>query len=553
MSTFHGHRITVTARLHLRARRAPGARARARRAPPAPTVARLVLVAAAGGGAALAAALLGARSSVLVAPAANGAYRSLAIASWVGVGLQTWRLRPRSRQGPLLIAAGFVFALTTLMALPSPQPYTLGRLAWAVLVGLLAYVLLAFPHGRIERPAEAVVFRFAVTGVATLWAMLLLGSRELPIGGVLTRCEGSCPHNPYGIFSLQPGAAATLADVATIATSALLLVVAALMLARLRAARGADRATLALPFACLAGFAFAASLSSALRVIDDDGALGLALGWAAAAAGLAVPWALLAGQVRGRLIASALLERRNEKLESELLRTAAELRASRARIFAASASERRRIEHDLHDSGQNRIVALRIKLQLAAERAGEDGAGGLRDTLLELGEEAQEALDAVRAIAHGIYPPLLATGGLEAALAAELDGVALPVALSGGPVPRSTPDAEAAVYHCCLEAVQNACKHAGPRARVTVQLRCEAGLLRFLVEDDGPGFGDGEQGSGGLTYMRDRVAAVGGTLALGRAEAGGASVRGSAPWPPRADGGGGAAVSARAERGRTAG
>jgi signal transduction histidine kinase len=248
-----------------------------------------------------------------------------------------------------------------------------------------------------------------------------------------------------------------------------------------------------------------------------------------------VPWSLLAGPVHGRLTASARVERRNASLELELRATTRELRASRARIFAAAAQERRRIERDLHDAGQNRLVALRIKLDLAADQAAAEGDSELHATLLELGEEAQEALDAVRAVAHGIYPSLLAMRGLGAALAAEAHEALLPVRVSGGAgVPRSTPDAEAAIWFCCLEAIQNACKHAGRDAHVTVSLACTHRGIEFAVEDDGAGVAPHRLGAtSGLTNMRDRVAAVGGTLDVTSAPDAGTCVRGSAPWPSR--------------------
>jgi signal transduction histidine kinase len=212
---------------------------------------------------------------------------------------------------------------------------------------------------------------------------------------------------------------------------------------------------------------------------------------------------------------------------------AKELSASRARIFAAGAAERRRIERDLHDGAQNRLVALRVKLSLAADRAAEAGADDLHRTLLALGQEAQEALDGVRTIAHGIYPPLLAMRGLGDALAAEADRAPLPVRIAGG-VPRSTPEAEAAVYYCCLEAIQNAAKHAGPGASVTVCLRPDGDRIDFAIEDDGAGFDPRAVcAANGLTHVRDRIEAVGGEVMVRAVPGGGTTVSGAAPWLPR--------------------
>ena len=199
----------------------------------------------------------------------------------------------------------------------------------------------------------------------------------------------------------------------------------------------------------------------------------------------------------------------------------------------ADAAARRRIERDLHDGAQNTLVAMRLKLGLAADRAAELGAPDLARMLLDLGEEAQTALDEVRSIAHGVVPPVLAVRGVAEALAAEGRRAALPVRVLGR-VPRSTPDAEAAVYYCCLEALQNAAKHAGPAAQATVRLDCADGALFFAVLDDGAGFAlaAGEDGAdGGLAHLRARAVDAGGELTVSSRPGRGTSVRGWVPWP----------------------
>jgi signal transduction histidine kinase len=192
---------------------------------------------------------------------------------------------------------------------------------------------------------------------------------------------------------------------------------------------------------------------------------------------------------------------------------------------------RARIERDLHDGAQTLLVAMRIKLGLAADRAGELGAADLHALLVELGDEAQDALERVRSVAHGTYPPLLATRGLAEALAAEADRMALPVRVRGR-VPRTDHEREAAVYYCCLEALQNAAKHAGPAARATVRLEWAMGMLRFEVRDDGTGFQPPARSrSGGLAHMRERVAEAGGELTVAACLGHGTCVRGRVPWP----------------------
>jgi signal transduction histidine kinase len=497
-------------------------------------------IAVAGAATAAASGVLVANSAVLASPQTNGAYRAVTIVSWVGVGLLTGRLRPGTRYGLLLALTGFAFGATSLLAFAQPAVFTLGRVAWACFAVLLLYVVLSFPHGRPSGRAAPLLFRAFSACTAALWTLLVLGAPQLPTGAILARCAATCPDNPFQVATLGDALATVAEHGAIYLTSAMLVAAAALLARQAVLLSGLERATLLSPLACLVVFALTIAASTALRSAsgDDDLGAALVLGWIGLLAALALPYGLVIGQARGRLFSrTARLAAANRALEAELRASAAELRASRARIYTAGEQERRRIERDLHDSAQNRLVALRVKLRLAAEGAA-DGAtrDQLRVTLDALGEEAQDALDAVRTIARGIYPPLLATHGLGDALEAEADGAALAVRIVGGDgLPRSAPDVESALYFCCLEAIQNACKHAGRDARVTVRLDCEDDRLTFSVEDDGVGFalvGVGE----GLTNMHDRVAAVGGEVVVVSERGRGTVVQGSAPWPARAAG-----------------
>jgi signal transduction histidine kinase len=190
---------------------------------------------------------------------------------------------------------------------------------------------------------------------------------------------------------------------------------------------------------------------------------------------------------------------------------AAELQASRGRLVAAADAERRRIERDLHDGAQQHLVALSVKVRLIEQLAERDPERA-RALLNQLQSDANAALEELRTLAHGIYPPLLASRGLQEALAAAGRSAALPSVVEANGVTRYPPEVEAAVYFCCLEALQNAAKYAGPGASARVHLWEEAGGLLFEVADDGRGF-DASAGDGaGLTNMRDRLGAVGGTL-----------------------------------------
>jgi signal transduction histidine kinase len=216
---------------------------------------------------------------------------------------------------------------------------------------------------------------------------------------------------------------------------------------------------------------------------------------------------------------------------SERRRAALELSQSRARIDAARERERRRLEGELHDSAQNRIFALRVKLRLAQERTEETE---LATALAQLADEAGAVGDDLRRIAHGLSPPMLSTHGLAAALRVESGHSAVPVELVADDIGVSEPHLERAVYLCCLESIQNAAKHAGPDATVTVRLHCEDGELQFSVEDSGRGFDPRTAAPGaGLDSLRDRAETVGGHVEVVTAPGRGTTVAGSVPWPPR--------------------
>jgi signal transduction histidine kinase len=204
-----------------------------------------------------------------------------------------------------------------------------------------------------------------------------------------------------------------------------------------------------------------------------------------------------------------------------------ELRASRARILEAGHAERRRIERDLHDSAQQRLVALRIHLELTGEQLDRSEE---RAMLERLGTEVDEAIDDLRAVAHGIYPQVLAQAGVGAALAAVTRGSAIPVRIRDAGLARHPEAIEMTVYFCCLECLQNAAKHAGPEAAVTIQLSENDGRVCFSVDDDGPGFDpDAVKRGAGLTNLADRVAAVGGTLQIQTAPGRGTHITGNLP------------------------
>jgi signal transduction histidine kinase len=206
-----------------------------------------------------------------------------------------------------------------------------------------------------------------------------------------------------------------------------------------------------------------------------------------------------------------------------------ELRASRARIVAASDQSRRQIERNLHDGAQQHLVALAVKLGLARQLLESDPAAA--STLLEeLRGDAQTTLTQLRELAHGIYPPLLMDRGLREALVAAANRSVLPAEVEAD-VGRYPPDAEAAVYFCCLEAMQNAGKYAGEGSTLTITVTDTEQVLRFEVADNGAGFdtsNDAIKGHG-FVNMADRLGAIGGTLHVESAPGDGTRVSGEIP------------------------
>jgi signal transduction histidine kinase len=186
-----------------------------------------------------------------------------------------------------------------------------------------------------------------------------------------------------------------------------------------------------------------------------------------------------------------------------------ELRASRQRLVAAQDQERRRLERNIHDGAQQQLVALSVKLRLAENLARKD-PDKAAEMMAQVRTETQQALDDLRDLARGIYPPLLADKGLAAALESQARKAVLPVAVESDSVGRYPQETEAAAYFCVLEALQNISKYAGASAAV-VRLSEEDGELLFTVTDDGRGFDPATTPRGsGLQNMADRLDALGG-------------------------------------------
>lgn len=204
------------------------------------------------------------------------------------------------------------------------------------------------------------------------------------------------------------------------------------------------------------------------------------------------------------------------------------LRASQARIVTAADAERRRVERDLHDGAQQQLVLLGLKLGIA-RRALENDPAAATAMHDELRADLDRALAELRDLAHGIYPALLENEGLPGALHEAASRAPIPVEVDCDGVSRYPPEVEAAIYFCCLEALQNAAKHAGDGARAIVRLRHKNGVA-FEIADDGAGFDPTvARESAGLQNMSDRIGALSGSFTIDSTPGSGTSIRGTVP------------------------
>ena len=203
---------------------------------------------------------------------------------------------------------------------------------------------------------------------------------------------------------------------------------------------------------------------------------------------------------------SGVLAWRRERLERDG-------RAERQRLIDAAEAERRRVERNIHDGAQQQLVAIRVKLGLARAMVTRDPAKA-EAILAELQAETQDALDNLRDMTRGTYPPVLADDGLAAALEAKAHRLPFAVAVDADGVGRLPREIETAVYFCCLEALQNASKHAKP-SWATVSVRHVGGELAFSVSDDGAGFNPETARKGvGVRSMAERVETLGGSFEM---------------------------------------
>ena len=221
-------------------------------------------------------------------------------------------------------------------------------------------------------------------------------------------------------------------------------------------------------------------------------------------------------------VAAVRLSVENERLQAEVRAQLDAVRASSARLVGAEDAARRRMERDLHDGAQQRLVSLRISLELLRRRLGADADAATLAELEAATVEARTAIDELRELARGIHPAVLTESGLVPALESLAERSAMPTRIEAALDGRVPPEVEATAYFVVAEALTNTAKYAGA-GHAVVRVRRAADVLVVEVEDDGSGGADASRGSG-LRGLEDRVAALGGSLQVSSPPGGGTTI-----------------------------
>jgi signal transduction histidine kinase len=422
--------------------------------------------------------------------------------SFIGTGLFAWYRRPGNRIGALMAAVGFTWLLGGLVFSNSPGLFIAGSIVGSVPITILVHMVLSFPTGRLEGWLPK-----AIVGAGYFITVVYLPIPHLFVDTLsLDACEGTCPSNPI-LIEDNRSLAETLFDIASVFGVVALTATLAIAVRRWRHADRETRRSLGPTlWAGLATlFAFATVLGSGLTSSDpfEDIVYVIALFPL-----ISVPYAFLYGLLRVKLSEAEEVAEENLRLDAELQARYEELRASRTRIVEAADTARRKLERDLHDGAQQRLVGLALSLRLARDRIDTD-PGAAAALLDEASTELALATEELRELARGIHPAILTDRGLGAALDALAKRAPIDIEMRhalNGEIPAQV---ESAAYFVVAEALTNVVRHSGAtEAEVSVAHRRSA--LHVEVADSGSGGAD--PAGSGLRGLADRVQALDGEL-----------------------------------------
>jgi signal transduction histidine kinase len=424
--------------------------------------------------------------------------------SFVGTGLYATHRRPGSRVGLLMVALGFAWCVAAISLANSAFAFSLGLVVGGLWGGVFLHLLVSFPTGRLPRGADRriVLAGYGLFTVGAIPALLFSGPQELACA--------DCPENLW-MIERDADLANGLTAIQTALYAVLLVVVIARLWRRWRRADKIDRAPLTPVYAC--------GLAALLVVTAGVAADTPAAWWIAFGVTALLPIAFLGG----------LLQSHVARLDAELVTRLQELRASRVRLVNAGDAERRRLERDLHDGAQSRLVSVNLmlgRLKLMVE--GDDDATAMLDRAQS---ELRTGLAELRELARGIHPAVLTTHGLGPAIGALASRSPVPLDVDADAVDLPQP-VEIAAYFVVSEALTNVAKYAQATA-ATVTVRQADGVVRVEIADDGVGGADPTRGSG-LSGLEDRVAALDGTITVDSPPGAGTRVLAEIPCAPQA-------------------
>ena len=424
-------------------------------------------------------------------------------------GLYAWARRPDSKIGPLMTAIGFTFFCQGFAAANNPVLFAIGTVGSTLPYGILIHLLVSFPSGRLEgqRAKLTVGLGYLVTGpLQLIWAVLT-------DPGTKSDCT-NCPENPV-LVSGYEGVAEAIVVFQVVAGIAAILLGLWILVSNWRQSPASERRALT-PVVVTGGIAFAILVVQLILVQFGLPTAVKDVIYAAVVTIFAcLPFAFLIGLLRSRLghaeEVSTALSAENAELTAELEAKVAELRASRHRIVEAGYAERRRVERDLHDGAQQRLMALTMNLRLARDKVDAEPAMAaelLDEALVELGEATAE----LRELARGIHPVVLSDRGLQAAIGGLAERSPVPVEVLETPAERLPAPVESATYFVVAEALTNVARYA-EASGATVRVARRNGAVEVEIRDDGIGGADPATGTG-LRGLEDRVAALDGELSV---------------------------------------
>jgi signal transduction histidine kinase len=402
--------------------------------------------------------------------------------SFVATGLYVWRHRPQSRIGALMVALGFAWLVFCLQAADDKWVYAIASVLGGLWGSLFLQIGLSFPSGRLPEAYDRALVRagYVIFPLAFVPALLFDATTEPGV-----------PENVL-LIADEP----RVADVLTVLGALSYIVLFVLVLRR---AVHRWRATDAFERLQVTPVYVFSLLTFALVTAAQAGA-GDAAWWPAFISTALMPLAYLAGMLRSHVT----------HLDHELQARIDELRESRARVVEASDAARRRLERDLHDGAQSRLVAIALLLRSARLKAGESTE--VADLLDRSIAELQTSLAELRDLARGIHPAVLTERGLEPALASLAGRAPVPVTLNAPRGDRLPEPVESAAYFVASEGLANVAKYSRA-THAAVTLARGPGHVTVEVSDDGVGGADFGRGSG-LRGLEDRIAALDGTLSL---------------------------------------